>query len=331
MPNWWRPEQEMDLVIGLGKNKMTIDEIAAMLEIPVEEASEVARRAVNKVVVAVVGWRNWRQSLDELEKPLIYETTNFHERMVFFAGYENEKWAGVPREARDAVSEWQIKEYLEVIHKESVAAMREDPHTPIRIDDWAYLLLEEALEMVDAAEDHAVVMCDCRPVRDRCNHERENCIRLGKAARLTLERGIGRRLTKEETRQIVIDANMAGLMQTADRYWKEKGEPITICNCCTCCCFPTLAGIRAGLVKTWPWVRYVADRDPDLCSNCGICVQRCGFDAFFEDEFGDLQFDADECRGCGICATGCPEAAIKTVKLRDDSPLPVAQPPASSS
>ena len=116
----------------------------------------------------------------------------------------------------------------------------------------------------------------------------------------------------------MINANMAGLMQTGDRYWKEKGEPVTMCNCCTCCCFPTLAGIQAGLVKTWPWVRYVADRDPDLCINCGICVERCGFDAFFEDEYGDLQFNADECRGCGICATGCPEAAIKMVKLRDE-------------
>lgn len=308
-------EQEMDLVIGLGKSKMTIDEIAAMLEIPVDKASELTQAAVNRRVVAIADRTSWRQPIEELEKPLRYETTNFYKRMDTFAGHEFEKWVGVPREARDAAHEWQMKEYLDVVHKENVAEMRADPDARVRVPNRDYLLLEEALEMVDAATDHAVVGCDCRALLDNCDFERDNCVRLDEGARLTLAHGYGRRVTKEEMRQIVIDANMAGLMHTGERFWKERAEVFGFCNCCACCCFPTLAGIKAGLHKTWPRVYYVAERDLDLCSNCGVCAQRCGFAAFFEDESGEVQFNADECRGCGICVTGCPSDAIAMVKL----------------
>jgi Pyruvate/2-oxoacid:ferredoxin oxidoreductase delta subunit len=267
-------------------------------------------------VILLVGRTHWRQPIEEIEKPFRYKASNFYHRMNHFAYREFDTWAGVPREARDAALEYSMNYYIDFVHKDSIAEMRQNPDARVRVPNRDYLLLEEVLEMIDATEDHAIVDCDCRAIVDRCDFPRNNCPRLGEGARLTLERGHGRRVTKEEMKQIVIDANMIGLMHTGDRFWKEKGHVFGLCNCCSCCCYPTLAGIHAGLDKTWPRVYFVAERDMDLCSHCGICVQRCHFDAFFEDDSGEIAFNADECRGCGICATGCPSEAITMVKLR---------------
>jgi Pyruvate/2-oxoacid:ferredoxin oxidoreductase delta subunit len=312
-------EKEMDLVIGLADDQMTIDEIAAMLAIPLEDASELVRQAVSRKVITIAGRTSWRQPIEEMEKPLRYEASNFVHRMYNFAYREYDTWAGVPREARDAALKWSLDYYIEFIHKTSVEAMRKDPDARVQVPNRDYLLLEEALAMVDAATDHAIVECDCRPLLDRCDYPRDNCIRLDEGARLSVEHGLGRKVTKEEMKQIVIDANMIGLMHTGNRFWKERKELFGFCNCCACCCYPTLGGIHAGLDKTWPRVYYVAERDLDLCFECGICVQRCHFDAFFEDDHGEIQFNGDECRGCGICATGCPEGAIKMVELRPEA------------
>lgn len=47
--------------------------------------------------------------------------------------------------------------------------------------------------------------------------------------------------------------------------------------------------------------------NPDLCTQCGLCVELCRFSAISEDTF---EVDPMECEGCGVCYDLCPEGAI---------------------
>ena len=65
------------------------------------------------------------------------------------------------------------------------------------------------------------------------------------------------------------------------------------------------------------------------CGQCGKCVRRCHFDAFYHDGTKTLvdgkrrktvQFDPLKCWGCGLCATTCPDEAISMVSLLHSLP-----------
>jgi ferredoxin len=237
--------------------------------------------------------------------------------------YEN--WGDVPADARDAVIEWQLQEFINT-WQEAIEAMDKDPDARVRVPNRDYLLLDEALEMVDAADDFVAVPCDCRAIVQACDRPVNVCIRLDKGARMTLDHGHGEKLTKEEMKRLVVDADRAGLMHTGNRFWREDGEIFGFCNCCSCDCYPIRAGVELEMGGAWPRVYYVADRDMSKCVHCGTCAERCYFDAFYADERtievegrtrALVAFNAQECRGCGICATGCPEGALTLLPVHE--------------
>ena len=53
----------------------------------------------------------------------------------------------------------------------------------------------------------------------------------------------------------------------------------------------------------------VAYIDSDKCTQCGLCEERCRFDAIH-----DFQVDSIHCEGCGVCAWVCPEGAISMIE-----------------
>jgi MinD superfamily P-loop ATPase len=48
----------------------------------------------------------------------------------------------------------------------------------------------------------------------------------------------------------------------------------------------------------------------ELCTNCGRCVEVCGFDAISHKE-SLIAIDPISCEGCGVCALICPVQAIQ--------------------
>ena len=83
------------------------------------------------------------------------------------------------------------------------------------------------------------------------------------------------------------------------------------------CDYPDCSAIRrrvdfgVGLLKS----HYVAIVDYALCNGCGICAQRCQFEALkFEVTIQKAGIDQFKCFGCGLCETGCPRGAIKLVE-----------------
>ncbi len=57
---------------------------------------------------------------------------------------------------------------------------------------------------------------------------------------------------------------------------------------------------------------------PELCSNCGLCLETCEFGAIIEEDNDNITFKIDplSCEGCGVCHYVCPDEAIRLIDRR---------------
>lgn len=89
-----------------------------------------------------------------------------------------------------------------------------------------------------------------------------------------------------------------------------------VCNCNArdCIAMKTLSGIR---VETMARAEYAAFVDKTACEGCGLCSERCQFEAIgsVTSEGKDLaQIDMHKCFGCGLCRRACPTGAISLIQ-----------------
>ncbi len=49
-----------------------------------------------------------------------------------------------------------------------------------------------------------------------------------------------------------------------------------------------------------------ADLNKDICTNCGLCYEKCKFNAITKD----IEISKSKCEGCGVCEFICPVNAI---------------------
>lgn len=57
---------------------------------------------------------------------------------------------------------------------------------------------------------------------------------------------------------------------------------------------------------------YKAVIDKDSCTNCGLCIDYCRFDAIHDVE-GEVLIDETACDGCKLCSRVCPSEAISMI------------------
>ena len=183
--------------------------------------------------------------------------------------------------------------------------------------------------IIDKFDEIAVGHCFCRQRRkvlgQPCATDAPviNCFTFGKSARHTAAQGFTRMVTKAEAREIMKEAEDAGLVHKAFHPGSNVSRPETsICNCCKDCC-DTLHLWRDGTFPLINSTYYLSVIDQDACSGCGICVERCPTDAIELNDDGTAERDENACFGCGICARFCPEEAISLKEgLRRVSVLP---------
>ncbi len=315
---------EMDLILAMAGETLAIPEIAERMGWPVEKAEKFLTTAYERhVVTKIIGDKPVGyvfDYVDQKDRAVRYAPAKFYDRLDPVTMQEN--WTDIPEEVRKEISEWWLAGYVEKVTP-IIEQIKKDPEAYFQIKQKDFLLLSEALEQVEAAEFHVVVNCDCRSSELACKHMREGCIRFDDGARYTIERGLGRVLSKEECKEVVINTDRDGLMHIGGRNWQEHGL-FGFCNCCTCCCFPLRTSVRLGSEKTYPRVHYQALRDMELCIHCGICAKRCPYDAFSRGterieingkKRRKVSFNADKCYGCGLCSTACPTGAITMQSL----------------
>ncbi len=117
--------------------------------------------------------------------------------------------------------------------------------------------------------------------------------------------------------------NKKGLVHMISGWGMEKGT-IYIENICNCE-LPTCTVLRSSLIWGLPTVtraEYVAVANPEQCTGCGQCIERCQFGAITMSHVKvKVSIAPTKCFGCGLCQTRCPKAAINLVDRRQ---IPVA-------
>jgi Pyruvate/2-oxoacid:ferredoxin oxidoreductase delta subunit/predicted transcriptional regulator len=176
------------------------------------------------------------------------------------------------------------------------------------------LAFDDVKNLIEEANTIAVTNCACRAVEGKCEGRLERCIQLNRAADYAIERGTGRKLSKQEAIGILKISEEEGLVHCASN---QRGPGHVICNCCDCCC---MFWGQMGYVSP---SRFQAMVDVDLCSACEACLDSCHFDALeMVDENETAQVLAEKCMGCGLCLVTCPEEAISLEEIRAQEHIP---------
>jgi NAD-dependent dihydropyrimidine dehydrogenase PreA subunit len=178
------------------------------------------------------------------------------------------------------------------------------------------LSMPEMEVLLSRASQIALGPCECRDKQKNCDAPVEVCLSVGKWAMEEMLAHEGWRIvTLEEALDALRRSHEAGLVHLA--YRQRDQEISQICSCCSCCCWFLIALKRFDYHDAIVESAYAATYDPTLCSACGVCVERCQFDAWTKGQAtsgNGVSFDPARCFGCGVCVSSCPTGAISFVE-----------------
>ncbi len=180
---------------------------------------------------------------------------------------------------------------------------------------------EEIGSIVDAATKIAVAHCPCRMTakilgRTDCPHSIEVCIKYDDMAEFVISKGLARRVSKDEARNILINCEKEGMVHMVDN---AQGQIKHTCNCCGHYCWNVGILRRRKIPRDLLMaVYFIRETDFDACIGCGACAEICPVDAV---RMADEQpaVDQDWCIGCSVCAVSCPTGAISIVRRSDNT------------
>jgi ferredoxin len=216
----------------------------------------------------------------------------------------------------------ETEDYFEAVYGRALQSyktpvLRTIPINRQMVADWPIAPYEDVLQIVEGQEKIAIAPCICRTTRKLADHDcdkpMENCFSFGSHAEYYVENGLGRFITKEEAKQIVINNEEAGLVMQPFNSKKVGG----MCSCCGDCC-----GMLRSLKKQpnpaeAVQSNYYAQVEEELCTGCETCVDRCQMEAV-EVVDGISTVLLNRCIGCGLCVTTCPTEAIQLIKKSED-------------
>lgn len=182
---------------------------------------------------------------------------------------------------------------------------------------------EKVSEIIESSTRFAVADCICRKeakmLGKGCDKLLEACMSFGASADFYIENGIGREISKEEAKKILLKAEEDGLIHCSTN---SAGNKAFICNCCGCCCKSlanvTKYGNLQGIIRS----NYYATKAEETCTDCGTCVERCQVNAV-RSENDHTTIAKELCIGCGLCASTCPTGSITMVRKSPEEASPI--------
>jgi electron transport complex protein RnfB len=163
----------------------------------------------------------------------------------------------------------------------------------------------------------AVAKCFCRTytkmLGEGCEKPIETCLMFDFYADYYVENGWARWLSHEEALQLLDQCRDAGLVCQS----VNSKNPGAICNCCPDCCFPFQALKKFPKPAEVVTSNYYANADPELCTACETCFDRCPIEAVSLNSEGVAEVNRDRCIGCGLCTVVCPVDALNMITKSD--------------
>jgi ferredoxin len=173
---------------------------------------------------------------------------------------------------------------------------------------------DDVKAMLEHAISFRVRDCVCRKQQElhgdkACDFPERMCLNFTKFQRPEDENTV----TRDEALQLLDEAEEIGLVHTVSNVMKGM---YYVCNCCGCCC-GILRGITDwGIKESVAYANYYAVINKELCTDCGICIERCQVKAIAAQD-QEVIFRQEDCIGCGLCVTGCPSEAVQLIKRPD--------------
>jgi len=245
---------------------------------------------------------------------MVRDLVQFHDASIL--------WPEAPREYLDLWQEFMETEWPDVARMYN--QMMKRPFTrviPVGITmpvKHHVLAFEDIKEIVEKAKTISLTKCTCRLSARKCDKPLEACIQIDRGAEYNISRGTGRKLEKQEALDIMKQAEEAGLIHVVVN---KQSVDHFICNCCPCCCQTMPVLIEHGISVIEP-SRFAAQVDPDLCTACGTCLDRCYFSAVTVEDEGPARIDVAKCMGCGLCQVACPTEALSMTEVRSSDFVP---------
>jgi electron transport complex protein RnfB len=207
---------------------------------------------------------------------------------------------------------------------QQVVPMRTIPVNQAINVSWPVAPYEDVREIVKSKDRIAVANCICRVqqglLEQACDKPLEVCFTFGSHAKYYVERGMGRWIGQEEALGILDECDEAGLVPQPFNAQNPGG----MCNCCGDCCGVLRALKKHPRPAEMVISNYYAVVDPDLCTACETCLDRCQMEAITIGPDEIAQVNLDRCIGCGLCVTTCPTEALslqpKAKKERREPP-----------
>ncbi len=186
------------------------------------------------------------------------------------------------------------------------------------------LTLEDSEKVMDLCSPIGLMYCGCRQfqrgIGERSEHE-YTCMGMG-VGMLKWERWPERYkggvtfLNPEEGKEWLRKMNKMGFVHLLMLF----GTPYIggFCQCDYPDCNALRMRLDFGVASHALKGHEIAEIDADICNGCGVCIQRCHFDALhLEVKTPKAHIDPFKCFGCGLCKTRCPrKGAIKLVERK---------------
>lgn len=293
-------EREMDLVLLMDGQMCSVPELAVKLKCTQIQTRDLLESSYLKSIV----------NKEECGGELVYFASNFYDLLDYLCKFDENYH--VDQELYAALNEWCYEVYADRmnLYLDRLQKREEVDRAPETFE-----LIENLEELLGSVREIRLVPCNCRKLAGLCSKPTETCLSFDHSIK---DRTFGQALTKEEAKEIVIAAHRNGLMHSVNSDWRTKGLA-WMCNCCSCCCYPTRLALQRGTMGVFPVIQYVAHQDTVKCTHCGACTKRCHFSAFYVGEAETVVngksrrmvgFDPEKCWGCGICVETCPQGAI---------------------
>jgi Pyruvate/2-oxoacid:ferredoxin oxidoreductase delta subunit len=177
---------------------------------------------------------------------------------------------------------------------------------------------------IEQNDDIAAAYCYCRhaaALRGEDTHgmPMQTCFTFGRAAQFTAECLGSKKLTKEEAFKLLDECEEAGLVHMTH----NTTDGITyLCNCDKWHCFAIKICLKQDRPSAVFNSGFEPKFDPDKCTACETCIDRCPADALAMGDEDVPVVDLNVCFGCAVCATGCDENTISMVAKAGHIPPP---------